>query len=274
MDTSVRPPSVAGQFYPEKREELSTLLEELSAEAGKVKSPKGSNCLGIVVPHAGYVFSGKTAMAGYNSIKDSVFEHFILIGPKHTSDPYRTSIYPSGVWETPLGLVDMDSTVSSHLMSLNRQVLPDRDAHSGEHSLEVQLPFLQYLFNRKFSVTPILMGNQEKKESLKLANSLYEADLNIPIVVSTDLNHYESLNTTIRKDSLLIDSIKTLDVARFYRTLEKEKISACGYGPVAVLMEYTRMKKGKISLIDHSTSYHFSKDQNRVVGYASLVSSL
>ncbi len=272
MEPLVRPSASAGQFYPEKKEELLFLLKSLESEALKWKPKISGNVSGLIVPHAGYLFSGKTAMTGYLSLKNSRSDSFILIGPKHSSRPAYTSVYPRGQWETPLGLIEVNERISRYFTESSPGFLADLGAHTGEHSLEVEVPFLQYVIGGDFSIIPILMGNQQKKEALKVAKLLYESDLNIPLVISTDLNHYERLSTTLRKDSLMIDSIISLDVNRFYRVLEKDKISACGYGPVAVLMEYTRLKGGWIELIDHSTSYHYSKDMEKVVGYASLAS--
>lgn len=273
MEPSVRIPYASGQFYPSEKEELLSLLKNMESEA-KYSGPYGtSEIRGLVVPHAGYMFSGKTAMAGYLKLKGKPRENFILIGPDHHSGPYITSVYPSGHWETPLGRVAVDSRVSEQIISTDKAFLPDRGAHSAEHSLEVQIPFLQYILGGTFDFNPILMANQEMKTALGIARKLHDLDLEIPLIVSTDLNHYENLDTTIRKDSLLVDSITSLDVNRFYKVLEKEKISACGYGPVAVLMEYIRLKGGRIDLIDHSTSYHYSGDMERVVGYASLAAT-
>ena len=273
MVPPVRSTYAAGQFYPSEKEELLSLLENMESEAKSSGPSVASDIHGLIVPHAGYMFSGKTAMAGYLKLKGKTPEHFILIGPNHSSGPSSTSIYPSGQWDTPLGRVDVSSHVAEQIMSMSREFLPDPGAHSNEHSLEVQLPFLQYVINGMFDVTPILMGVQDKKTSVGIAHRLHELDLGIPLIISSDLNRYESLDTTIRKDSLRVDSIMSLDVNRFYRVLEKERVSACGYGPIAVLMEYTRLRRGKIDLIDHSTSYHYSGDMERVVGYASLAAT-
>ncbi len=272
MEPLLRTPSVAGQFYPENREELMLLLGSLEKEALNWKPRVSGTVSGLIVPHAGFMFSGKTAMTAYLALKDMKIDDFIIIGPNHSSRPRHASIYPAGIWETPLGTVEINEIVSNLFLGEDRIFAPDPGAHAVEHSLEVELPFMQYVLGNNFSITPILMGNQEKKEAMRIANFLYEKDLKIPLITSTDLNHYEKLSATLRKDSLLIDSITSLDVNRFYRIMEKEKISACGYGPVAVLMEYTRLKNGRIELIDHSTSYHYSKDMEKVVGYASLVS--
>lgn len=273
MKSSVRLPYAAGNFYPSDRGELISLLEKMDSEARNSRQAVSGEVKGLIVPHAGYVFSGKTAMAGYLTLKNKQLEHLILIGPNHNSEPHRTSVYNSGNWETPIGDVEIDTTLSDRISDTDRLFQPDNEAHAKEHSLEVQLPFLQYTLNGNFRITPILMGNQERKTAIGIARKLYEMNLEIPLIVSTDLNHYESLDTTIRKDSLLIDSITSLDTGRLYRILEKEKVSACGYGPIAVLMEYTRMMGGRIDLIDHSTSFHYSRDTKRVVGYASLAAT-
>lgn len=273
MEPSVRPPSAAGQFYPPEKGDLLSLLNQMESEAKNSGPDVTAEVKGLVVPHAGYMFSGKTAMAGYLRLKGKGNGHFILIGPNHSSEPYSTSVYPSGNWETPIGPVKVDNEVSGRILEKDGKCIPDRKAHFAEHSLEVQVPFLQYITGDMVNITPILMGNQEKKVAIGMAKTLHELAFGIPLIISTDLNHYENLNATIRKDSLLVDSITSLDVNRLYRVLEKDKISACGYGPVAVLMEYMRLEGGRIDLIDHSTSYHYSGDMQRVVGYAALAAT-
>lgn len=270
MDTLVRQPYAAGQFYPGEKSELLNMLQKLEADSGRPNDFRRKELLGLIVPHAGYQFSGKTAMSAYLSLKGRPKGSYILIGPNHRSDPYRTAIYPSGSWNTPLGKVPVDGVMVKQFQDADDHILLDEGSHSGEHSLEVQIPILQHMLQDKFSIIPVLMGNQEKKEAMRMVKTLDQLDFDTPLLVSSDLNHYENLNTTIRKDSLIIDSITSLDVNRFYKTLEKEHVSACGFGPIAVLMEYTKMKGGSIELLDHSTSYHFSRDMDSVVGYASL----
>lgn len=274
MESGTRPPSFAGQYYPENREDLISLLNNLRADARKPGNVAKGKIVGLIVPHEGYELSGRTAMTGYMTIAKTHFDNFVLIGPKHDPKFHETAVYQSGSWTTPLGSVRVNDRIGKAIVESDRNFTPDKSAHSGEHSLEVQIPFLQFTEEGPFEITPILMGNQHKSEAIRMARTLFDLGVNSPLIISADLNHYDRLNSTVRKDSLLIDAISSLDINRFYRIMDKEKISPCGYGPVAVLMEYSRLMDGQIDLIDYSTSYNYSGDMNKVVGYASMVSKV
>lgn len=264
-----RHPAVAGLFYPGRASRLSAAVEGMDNPEWE---PKYTGILGIVVPHAGYVYSGKTAMRGYSELRNVGSRNFVLIGPNHNSRPYYSAVYPDGVWETPLGKVSVNGKLARKLLDAGQQFVSDPYAHSEEHSLEVQLPFLQYLFADDFTITPIVMGNQEREESVAIARALREIDEEFTLIISSDLTHYESLDSANRKDDLLISSALSLDVEKYYHTVMLNNISACGYGPIAVLMEYTKLMGGTMELLDHTTSYDYSRDPRNVVGYCSLIS--
>lgn len=271
MPENIRMPAVAGTFYPGTKESLKVALDTLVEFPLSTASPD-TGILGLVVPHAGYVYSGKTAALAYSLLKSTKNHRFVLIGPNHSSFPPYSAIYPSGQWNTPLGSVSVDEKLSRAIADNCQGARLDPLAHSHEHSVEVQVPFLQYMLGNDVTISPIIMGRQTKDESHKLAESLLKAGEDIIVVASSDLNHYESLETTNRKDNLLLDAILSLDIDRFYEVLEENDISACGYGPIAVLMEYTIKKKGKLNLLSHTTSHDYSGDSSNVVGYCALIS--
>lgn len=264
-----RKPIVAGSFYPADRASLHDLIRDLEASAGPGVT-RGVNTRGIIVPHAGYVYSGKTAMMSYRNIDVRDGDRLILIGPNHESFPAHTSVFPSGLWRTPLGAIRVDEEICSSIVSSGSDIVADPEAHGVEHSLEVQLPMLQYLFGENFRICPIIMGDQGRDQATKLARALLTLKEDFLLVISSDFTHYEPLASANRKDMLLVDAIETLDVEAFYSTLYRNHITACGYGPIAVLMEYARAKGGRIDLVHHTTSYDFSGDSSNVVGYCSL----
>ncbi len=272
MPLNLRKPAVAGSFYPGSKEPLKVALDNLVEFQIQNATPTGK-LLGFVVPHAGYVYSGKTAAMAYSQLKGFKGRRFVLIGPNHASFPPYSAIYPSGQWNTPLGSVSIDEKTSASIANNCLTARLDANAHSHEHSVEVQLPFLQYMLGNDISITTIIMGMQGPNEAHQLAEAILKLQDDFILISSSDLNHYESLELTNQKDHALIDAITSLDIDRFYMTLEEHEVSACGYGPIAVLMEYTKAKAGALSLLGHTTSFDFSGDSKNVVGYCSFISS-
>lgn len=271
MVGSERQPAVSGQFYPGDHDELHAYLEQLESASGSPKGGSQEKILGVVVPHAGYIYSGKTAMAAYKALRDTKLRRFVLVGPNHESYPHYTSVYSSGTWRTPLGSVKVDEQLAQDILSSDTRIVDDTSAHKWEHSLEVQVPFLQHMFGQDFSICPIIMGNQSREEATALAESLEKIGVDFTLIISSDLTHYENLESANRKDSLIINEIISLDVGNFYEALKEHEVSACGFGPIAVLMHYTKAKGGKIELIEHTTSYDRSGDSKNVVGYGALI---
>lgn len=271
MGKTSRKPAVAGMFYPGTENGINSLLSSIYNTLKTERRIDPAEILGVVVPHAGHIYSGKTAMAAYKYIGGATSERFVLIGPNHEGYPPYSALYPEGEWITPLGPVPIDKEICDSLLSVNKRLYSNADAHSLEHSLEVQVPILQFLLGNKFSICPVIMGNQEMEEAMELAKSLTQINQRFILVASSDLTHYESLEMANKKDSMLLDAVVSLDVEAFYSTLGRNRITSCGYGAIATLMEYTRMKDGKIELIDYSTSFDRTGDASSVVGYASLI---
>lgn len=258
-------------FYPSEPDELRTMISLYLTEASPDQSY--SKIIGVVVPHAGYVYSGATAAYSYKSIAKDRRRRFVIVGPKHSGYPWDTCIYPDGLWKTPLGLAPIDMPGAKEMLGENSGV-SSYDGHEDEHSIEVQVPWLQYLFGPEMKFVPVSMGDQSIERARNVANGLSKIWRRFLVVASSDLTHYESSEAVNRKDFEAIKAIEELDVDGFYRVLQRERISACGYGPIASLMLLTKKLGGKMQLLHHSNSGDVSGDHSSVVGYPSIIAYL
>jgi len=265
----LRKPVVAGQFYPADAQELNTLISSL---AGK-PVPK-QEVLGCILPHAGYVYSGKVAAMTLSGveIKDTV----VLLGPNHTGQGATFSIMQQGTWQTPLGNVQINSHLAELFLEQSRYLEADSLAHSNEHSLEVELPLLQY-FRNDFKIVPIaIMTDDLAKLSAvgeDLASVIIENGLQgqVMLVASSDLTHYEPQESATIKDHLAIEAILALDEQKLEARVQEAEISMCGFAPIVVLIKAAKLlgaKQGK--LIKYQTSGDASNDRSSVVGYAGI----
>lgn len=271
MDThNVRLPAVSGSFYPSDSNKLDHMISDL---IGGVKiEQEFDRIIGLIVPHAGYIYSGKTAAYSYSVIRKNDRRKFIIVGPNHRSFPPYAAISTSGFWETPLGRAKIDENLANLLVSHSRALVKDSMAQREEHSVEVQIPFLQHLFGDNFSFVPIILGDQDEDTAIELSREIEPFADDATIIASSDLTHYDPLETAQSKDARLINDIISLNTERFYETLRSFRITACGYGAIAILMEVTKRLGGKIKLLNYSTSFDYSRDSSFVVGYSSLVS--
>jgi AmmeMemoRadiSam system protein B len=243
---------------------------------------------GGVVPHAGYVYSGPVAAWFYQALKNNIKEKvtFIILGPNHTGQGSYISLYPpDGVWETPLGKVKLNKRLAEKISECGL-VQIDEKAHIYEHSIEVQLPFLQYIFPASpstadkagrpdFDFVPICLMKQDLTTALELGAFLGEAarafDQKIIFIASSDFSHYVSPETAKKNDSLAISAIEDLDAALMMKNIRKYDISMCGYGPIGAVMSAVKSlgcKKGKLLHYGHSGDI---QPMDEVVGYASIV---
>ncbi len=279
----VRHPVVAGYFYPEDPKELISLIEKSFMHPlgpGKlpvVSNKRVKNSIGFVAPHAGYIYSGPIAAHVYYEIaKEGNPDTFIIIGTNHTGLGSLVSIYPSGKWYTPLGYVNIDEELARNIIDNSSIAEADTYAHIEEHSIEVQLPFLQYLYGENINIVPIVMGLHSPDAAYDLAKSIHESvealERDVIIIASSDFNHYEPHEITIEKDMLAIKKIIELDTEGFYRVIIDKNISVCGPGAIMTLIEYTKMvsSTGKVKLLKHATSGDVSGHKNAVVGYAAI----
>ncbi len=272
-----RKPVVAGVFYPSGKNMLVDTIEDLfmgPIGPGKLPEPKDEllrKPVGLISPHAGYVYSGQVAAWGYYELsKKGKPSTVILIGPNHTGYGPAVSVYPSGTWETPLGEIEVDEDAVKVITENSDIAQADLSAHAFEHSIEVQLPFLQYLYGNSFKIVPITMKDQSPRSSEDLSRVIskyLEFNPSTVVIASTDLNHYESQWTTVKKDSLIIEAIEESDLEKLYIYIYENNITMCGYGAVAVLI---LLNLGKPQILKHATSGDVSGDTTQVVGYLSV----
>jgi hypothetical protein len=263
-----RKPAVAGQFYPSKPSALSEQINRyIETKTTKEKA------IGIVSPHAGIIYSGAVAGAVYSRIE---FPHtFILMGPNHTGLGKPISIMLSGQWEIPTGEIKIDENLSRRIRDHSTIIEEDSLAHTMEHSLEVQLPFIAHLSSQTM-IVPITMMIESlelcKMIGETIADVIRETEYSVTIVASTDMSHYEEDSVARSKDKRAIDRIIALDPEGLYRTVVKEGISMCGYIPTTAML-YAAKKLGAKEgiLVKYMTSGDVSGDYGHVVGYAGLI---
>jgi AmmeMemoRadiSam system protein B len=271
---ALRHPAVAGRFYPGKPDKLRHDLEEyLGPDPGA--ADKAANALGCVVPHAGYVYSGHVAGAVYRRLPART--SYIILCPNHTGRGAPVAMMSNGAWLTPLGEVAIDTTLASSLRHACHLVMEDAAAHADEHSLEVQLPFLQHL-QKDFRFVPIAIGvgGYAVLESLGrgLAQAVRGGEKPLLMIASSDMNHYEPDGITRVKDRKAIDRILALDPEGLYDVIRREDISMCGYGPtIAMLTAAKELGAAKAELVKYATSADTSGDRSAVVGYAGIIVS-
>jgi AmmeMemoRadiSam system protein B len=265
---ALRHTAVAGRFYPRDR---AALLEELEAYLSPAEASKPA--LGCIAPHAGYVYSGPVAGAVYANI--DVPPRCVVLCPNHTGRGRPLAIMSSGGWQTPLGSVQIDSALANALKKEFPLLSEDSEAHSGEHAIEVQLPFLEKR-HPHFTFVPIALGTRsfQTLEQLgeALAGVLKAQDEPVLIVASSDMNHYESDGVTRAKDHKAIERILELDPRGLYDVVTTEEVSMCGFGPaIAMLTATKRLGATSAALIKYATSGDVSGDREMVVGYAGVV---
>jgi AmmeMemoRadiSam system protein B len=263
-----RSPAVAGQFYHGTLSNLTHQVEQYID-----KKAKKEKVIGIVSPHAGLVYSGPVAGAVYSEIDFP--ETFVLIGPNHTGLGAQISLMESGEWEIPTGVVQIDEKISYRIAMDVPIVTKDTQAHMFEHSLEVQLPFILY-FSKKTKIVPIVMLSASIDECRMLgegiAKALKGANYPVVIVASSDMSHYVHDDVARQKDGKAINKILSLDPEGLYEVVLKERISMCGYLPVATMLFAAKALGAQSArLVKYSTSAEVSGDYDQVVGYAGIV---
>ena len=276
MFTHIRKPSVSGMFYAGSQIELKEQIEWCyKHELGpgglpRVAAEGPREILSLIVPHAGYLYSGPVAAHAYKQLADDgIIETAIIIGPNHTGYGPPVSIWAKNAWSTPLGEVAVNEDLAQQLTG--GIVRADETAHLYEHSVEVQLPWLQHLY-KKVRIVPITMMAQDLETARELGKTISMYAANSIIIASTDFSHYESHDITTEKDMAMIESITNLDERELYQRRESLDCTMCGYGPVAVAIIAARaMDARKPELLKYATSGDTTGDFSRVVGYASMV---
>ena len=268
--SKIRQAQVAGQFYPARAEGLKEQI------GGFIESQEEKiDVLACMLPHAGYQYSGRVAVETVSkiNIKDKV----VLLGPNHTGLGAKYSLMASGVWQTPLGQVNIDTQLAKSILAGSKYLENDNLAHAQEHSLEVELPILQY-FRDDFEIVPITFMSDDlaalKKIGEELAEVIKNSDLKdkILLVASSDMTHYESQSDAETKDKKAIAAILELNPDKLMHEIKYFNISMCGYAPVITMLSAVNcLGAKKARLVKYQTSADSTGDKSAVVGYAGII---
>jgi len=268
----LRLPAVAGQFYPGNSKELSSLIAAYTRESNPAQKVKARACL---VPHAGYIYSG--AVAGAVFARMQLPKKVLVVGVRHYPHGEALAILSEGAWRTPLGDVPIDTPLALALQKECPALKEDRVAHSREHSLEVQLPFLQAL-SPGFSFVPLAVGtlryDELRETGEAVARVFQQTPEEILLVTSSDMNHYENDELTRHKDRQAIACLLKRDPAALYDTCRQENISMCGLGPAVVMLTaVNRLGASEAELVRYANSGEVNGNTDEVVGYAGMIFS-
>lgn len=268
----VRQPVVAGRFYPGQKNILEHEIETCLRE-GKTNASDEKKTWAVMLPHAGYIFCG--GVIGKTLAGRQLPPRLVVLCPNHTGRGRMLGVWPEGAWLTPLGPVAVDSALATELLQSDGGFEADTLSHLGEHSIEVLLPFLQKQ-TKNLSITPICVGTQNPA-ILENAGKALAKVLRLPqnsdagIVISSDMNHYENEKNTFAKDELALAKVCSADPDGLLQVVNREKISMCGAGPMALALYAAKDMGGvEVELAAHGTSAKASGDYDHTVGYAGL----
>ncbi len=262
----MRAPAVSGQFYPRGKNDLSREISRCFENIQVKERP----VIGAVVPHAGYIYSGQAAAYVYSVLPNA--DTFVLIGPNHTGYGSPVSV-SSETWSTPLGEVNPDI---EFIKALPKKIIDtDESAHRYEHSIEVQLPFLQHRF-RDFKIVTICMGMQDEETALEVGAEISEAARKVKkkvvVIASSDFSHYKPDKAAREDDAYFIKAILAMDISGFYGRLFERNASVCGYGPISAMLSAAKNLGAKhATLLKYSTSGDTTGEISAVVGYAGII---
>lgn len=264
----IRRPAFAGQFYPQTeaslRKMLSGLIEPVSEK---------QDAIGVIMPHAGYVYSGYVAGATISKVE--LKKTAVILGTNHTGRGEKFSIMTNGSWMTPLGEVKIDSEIAESILKESSLLKDDALAHMYEHSIEVELPFLQYL-KKDIRIVPIVISEGKLSEYQKLGEEIADGFKKIGrsglFIASTDMTHYESKESAQEKDRLAIDAISDMNEEKLFNVVKENDLSMCGLPAACVLISACKkLGAKKAGLVKYQTSGDISGDYSSVVGYAGMV---
>jgi len=278
---TIRRPTVAGQFYEGDAEALRAQIKTCFLhELGPKKLPTVNlhshprNIVGMVCPHAGYMYSGPVAASAFYELAlDGKPDTVVLMGPNHTGYGSALALMREGVWRTPLGDIDVDTKMANEIAHETSIIDVDELAHRYEHSIEVQLPFLQFLYGNSFKIVPICFLLQDYDSAVEVGRALVEVldATNAVVIASSDMTHYEPAKTAAAKDQAALKAVTDMDAKRFYATIETQNITACGYAPITTLITYAKGVNAKeAKLLNYHNSGDITGDYSSVVGYAAV----
>lgn len=269
MDKEIRKSVIAGTWYPGDPE---TLRGEIRRYLDTVPvTPLGGPVVGLVSPHAGYLYSGRIAAHGYRLVEGERYDAVVVIGPSHRVLFRGASLWLSGGYETPLGVVPVDSGLAGAILGGDPVMNADRRPHASEHSVEIQLPFLQVALGA-FSFVPIVMGTQDLRTCEAVADTVWRAarGRNVLVVGSSDLSHFHSYEKAKRLDGVVVDRVRKRDYRGLARELEGGSCEACGGGPVVTAMIFAEKAGARgVQVLHYANSGDVTGERRQVVGYLS-----
>lgn len=272
----IRKPAVAGTFYPSRSKELKEMIDKFMQKA-KVDTEMAFKAMCFVAPHAGYVYSGQVAAHTYKALCESSkkrkIDTFIVLGPNHMGYAEFATVSLND-WETPLGIAKNDYQLSKQIASFNKSFSTNEEEIAHEHSIEVQVPFMQSLFPDAHYAF-ICMSDQSLHASRLVTDAILvaieELNRSVMVIASSDFNHYESASVAEKKDKPAFEAIEKLNEEEFQDALRRNNDSACGYGPITVAMLFAKTNGAKAgNLLKYSNSGDITEDYNSVVAYASF----
>ena len=282
-ELNLRQPAVAGSFYAGDLKSLNIQIENCflhkigPGEIPLVNPKRQNNIIGLISPHAGYMYSGPVAANGFYKIAlGGKPDTIIILGPNHRGFGEDVSIMAEGKWKTPLGELEIDAEIAEDILKNSKTIKNDKKAHQYEHSIEVQLPFIQYIYGNNIKFVPICMTRQDINTDIEIAKSICSSvvDKNILIIASSDFTHYEPQEYAENVDKQAINAILEFNPKKLYDIIYRQNLTMCGPGPITVMLiicEILGAKKAE--LLKYATSGDVSGIFNQVVGYASLVVS-
>ena len=272
----LRQPVVAGSFYPGDPDKLKSMISQFLNDAKKERLEISGNIYGIISPHAGYVYSGPVAGFGFSYLENLKFDTYIILAPSHRARFNGASVIPEGIYSTPLGDMAIDSDIGKNLLTIEGFTFL-KEAHELEHSLEVQVPFVQVISGES-GIVPVVIGTTD----LELCRGIGESIASVlegigkrcAVVISTDLSHYHSYNSAVELDKKLINSIESFDENKVSALLKSGKAEACGEGPLIAGMTLCRsLGAVKADVVKYANSGDTAGSKDQVVGYLSAVFS-
>jgi MEMO1 family protein len=278
---TIRRPTVASQFYEGDAEALRAQITSCFLHTlGPKKLPEVNfhiqprNIVGLICPHAGYIYSGPVAASAfYELARDGKPDTIVLLGPNHTGYGSALALMREGIWRTPFGDIEVDSSLADAILHETSLVDVDELAHRYEHSIEVQLPFLQFLYGNAFKIVPVCFQLQDYDSAVEVGRALVEAldATNTVVIASSDMTHYEPAKDASAKDHAALKAITAMDAKGFYEIVETQNITACGYAPITSLITYAQGVNTKESkLLSYHNSGDITGDHSSVVGYAAV----
>ena len=268
----IKYPNVSGQFYSSDKNYLSIQIDIFFKNVKDEPNLKEKDILAIIVPHAGYIYSGQVASWAFKAIKGNKFDAVIILAPSHFYAFRGVSVYKEGLFRTPLGDIQVDSQLAQKLISYEKGIDFIPQAFEKEHSLEVELPFLQKSLDN-LKIVPIILGQIDYSDSAMVAKAIKEItkDKKVLIVASTDLSHYHAYSKAIEMDTKTISYIKNLDAFGLWQSEIKGETELCGLFPVLVLLNYAKELGLSADVLNYANSGDVTGDKSAVVGYSSII---